>query len=212
MAKRKKLTPNQREYRKQITRLNRAIRRIEKAGYVFQEDISFEMPKRVTKKAIERLKSIKPKDLYQFTVRLNPETGEIIPGQEARIESARERARKAAETRRNNRENAMTFGQYQDTIIQNFKNYILGFPRSISERLISWINALIQQAGTEAVVTMLTNSPDVFREYLIRVSYDSETAVTEYAASMMEYLPDLSDQRKSDLMDQFEAEELGYDI
>ena len=212
MAKRKKLTPNQQEYRKQITRLNRAIRRIEKAGYVFQEDIIFEMPKRVTKKAIERLKAIKPKDLYQFTVRLYPETGEIIPGQEARTESARERARKAAETRRNNRENAMTFGQYQDTIIQNFKNYILGFPRSISERLISWINALIQQAGTEAVATMLTNSPDVFHEYLNRVSYDSETAVTEYAASMMEYLPDLSDQRKSDLMEQFEAEELGYDI
>ena len=59
---------------------------------------------------------------------------------------------------------------------------------------------------------MLTNSPYVFHEYLNRVSYDSETAVTEYAASMMEYLPGLSDQRKSDLMDQFEAEELGYDI
>ena len=50
MANRKKQTENQKAYQKERRRLLQAVRRAEKQGYIFPEDIVPELPKRVTKK------------------------------------------------------------------------------------------------------------------------------------------------------------------
>ena len=52
MAKRKKKTENQKAYQKERRRLLQAVRRAEKQGYIFPEDIVPELPKRVTKKQL----------------------------------------------------------------------------------------------------------------------------------------------------------------
>ena len=57
-------TPNQKAYNKEVRRLTNAIKRGEKQGLIFPEDMLPEMPKRVTQKRIQELKKIKPKDLY----------------------------------------------------------------------------------------------------------------------------------------------------
>lgn len=62
--KRSKLTPLQTEYKKQQERINRFIKRAEKRGYTFQEGIVPEMPKRVTRKALEEIKRINAPKLY----------------------------------------------------------------------------------------------------------------------------------------------------
>lgn len=62
----RKKTENQKAFEKERRRLLRAVRRAEKKGYIFSKDIVPVRPKRVTKKAIERIKSIKPKDLYNM--------------------------------------------------------------------------------------------------------------------------------------------------
>lgn len=57
-------TPNQKAYNKEVRRLTNAIKRGEKQGLIFPEDMLPEMPKRVTQKRVQELKKIKPKDLY----------------------------------------------------------------------------------------------------------------------------------------------------
>ena len=101
MAKNKKQTPLQLEYKKQVKRLKQAISRLEKRGYIFHEDIIPEKPKRITRKTVERLKKIKTIDLYEKAEKLDIETGELIPGTEARKRERSEAAKKSAKTRKN---------------------------------------------------------------------------------------------------------------
>ena len=56
---RRKLTKNQIEYNKQVRRIKNFIKRAEKRGYEFNEDILPKTPKRITKQAIKRLEGIK---------------------------------------------------------------------------------------------------------------------------------------------------------
>lgn len=65
----KKLTKNQQEYQKQIARLKRAIRKLEKEGYKFTEDIIPKVPQRVTKKSLQQISSIKPKQLKELATK-----------------------------------------------------------------------------------------------------------------------------------------------
>ena len=96
--------------------------------------------------------------------------------------------------------------------IQRFKTYILGFPPAISEMIMPLINTLIREQGEDAVAIALENMPEQFHEYLHRNAYDSGTAISDFASSLIEYLPDVSIQYKKDLMDRFEYHELGYMI
>ena len=84
MAKRKKRTPNQIEFQKQRRRLQQIIRRGEKKGYEFEQNLVPDMPKRVTKKQLEKIKGIKAEQLYNKAVYIDYTTGEIKPAQEQR--------------------------------------------------------------------------------------------------------------------------------
>ena len=65
MAKRNKKTENQKAYQKERRRLLQAVNRAKKQGYIFPENIIPSIPKRVTKKSLERIQLLKPKDLYK---------------------------------------------------------------------------------------------------------------------------------------------------
>lgn len=105
MAKnRRTYTPLQQEYRKQQKRIQNFIRRAEKRGYQFEENLVPEMPKRVTKQAIERIKSIKPKILYKSAVYGGEASqGEVVQGLEGRKLERKASAQKAKATREYNR-------------------------------------------------------------------------------------------------------------
>ena len=100
MAKRKKQTENQKVYQKERRRLLQAVRRAEKQGYIFPEDVVPELPKRVTKKQLEKIQKIKPKDLYKKAEFVYKETGEIIPAEQRKQEVKQEATIKAKETRK----------------------------------------------------------------------------------------------------------------
>lgn len=100
MAKRKKQTENQKAYQKERRRLLQAVRRAEKQGYIFPEDIVPELPKRVTKKQIEYIKSIKPSDLYKQAEFVYKETGEVVPAEQRKQEVKQEAIKKSKETRK----------------------------------------------------------------------------------------------------------------
>ena len=65
MAKRKKRTENQKAYQKERRRLLQAVRRAEKQGYIFPEDVVPQLPKRETTKQLENIQTIKPKQVYR---------------------------------------------------------------------------------------------------------------------------------------------------
>lgn len=100
MVKRKKQTENQKAYQKERRRLLQAVRRAEKQGYIFPEDIVPELPKRVTKKQLEKVQKTKPKQLYKKAEFVYKETGEIVPAEQRKQEVKQEAIRKAKETRK----------------------------------------------------------------------------------------------------------------
>ena len=100
MAIKKKKTENQKAFQKERKRLQQAIRRGEKNGYIFPEDIVPSLPKRVTKKQLEKIKAIKPSDLYSIAVYLYEDTGEIVPAEQRRKEVLKQGIEKAKQTRK----------------------------------------------------------------------------------------------------------------
>ena len=100
MTKRKKLTENQKAYQKERRRLLQAVSRGKKQGYIFPEDVVPELPKRVTKKRLEKIQKIKPKDLYKKAVFVYEQTGEVVPTEQRRQEVKQEPIIKAKETRK----------------------------------------------------------------------------------------------------------------
>lgn len=100
MAKRNKRTENQKAYQKERRRLLQAVRRAKKQGYIFPEDIVPELPKRVTKKRLEKIQKIKPKQLYKKAKFIYQETGEIVPAEKRKQEVKQQAIIKAKETRK----------------------------------------------------------------------------------------------------------------
>ena len=104
MIKRKKRTENQKAFQKQRKRLLQAVRRAEKQGYVFSDDIVPKMPKRVTKKQLNKITNLKPKDLYKNAEWVDRETGEIFSAKERKEEVKRIGIEKAKETKKRKKE------------------------------------------------------------------------------------------------------------
>lgn len=80
---RKNKTPLQKEYFKQRRRLQSDIYRGRKLGYTFEENTIPKIPKKITKKSVERLSKLKPSDLYKKSY-FTTETGKKIKGTTAR--------------------------------------------------------------------------------------------------------------------------------
>lgn len=91
---RKKQTENQKAFQKQRQRLLQAIRRAEKKGYIFEENLVPNIPKRVTKKALEGIRATKPDELYKKARFLDVETGELTDAQEHRKQVRKEAYKK----------------------------------------------------------------------------------------------------------------------
>ena len=100
MANRNKQTENQKAFQKERRRLLQAVRRAEKQGYIFPEDVVPELRKRVTKKQLENIQKIKPKQLYKKAEFVYQETGEIVPAEQRKQEVKQEAIIKAKETRK----------------------------------------------------------------------------------------------------------------
>jgi hypothetical protein len=103
MAKRKKQTENQKAFQKERRRLLQAVRSGEKQGYIFPEDVVPELPKRVTKKQLEKIQKTKSKQLYKKAEFVYQETGEVVPAEQRKQEVKQEAIRKAKETRKRNK-------------------------------------------------------------------------------------------------------------
>lgn len=78
----KRLTPNQAAWNKEFKRIQRFIKNASKRGFTFE--IEIEKPSRITKKQLEKIKALKPKELYKYAEYIIPETGEKVTGTQGR--------------------------------------------------------------------------------------------------------------------------------
>lgn len=216
MAKRK-LTPIQQQYRKERRRIQNAMNRLEKQGYVLPEDLLPSMPKKVTQASINRLKKINTEAIYKKSVRLDTETGETTPGIVARDKARSQRAKEAARRRSFKQEYVSpqfyteppqytTFPSGADIIISNFRSDVIGrFPESAGPILNRWLDGLLAQQDKEDVANMLETAAanGVVIDY--KVAYNTE-ALMGAIADFMDYL-DTTSGFKQDLMDTLEFEE-----
>lgn len=116
MAKRKrKKSQSQLAYEKQEKRIKQFIRRAEKRGYMFEEGIIPQRPKRYTQAKVRELEKLTPKELYKHSVYGGAITeGEEFPGEIGRQFENVMRSRKAAETRKANKEAERRFWTQED--------------------------------------------------------------------------------------------------
>lgn len=215
--KKNKLTKNQIAFKKQVTRIKNFIRRATKRGYEFSDNVIPSMPKRVTKKSIEKIKNIKPKDLYSKASYLDKSTGEIVSGSIGRKIERNLSTQKAKETRKNNNNkrhsnNNKNYITYETVIMKNFYEYIKSFTSNkIRDSLYGMIKTLEHEQGRTEVAKALQNMPLQFHEILARCGYDSDKAIMEFETSFLEYFPNVSEQYKKDLMEKLEYNEMGYE-
>ena len=215
--KKNKLTKNQIAFKKQVTRIKNFIRRATKRGYEFSDNVIPNMPKRVTKKSIEKIKNIKPKDLYSKASYLDKSTGEIVSGSTGRKIERNLSTQKAKETRKNNNNkrhsnNNKNYITYETVIMKNFYEYIKSFTSNkIRDSLFGMIKTLEHEQGRTEVAKALQNMPLQFHEILARCGYDSDKALMEFETSFLEYFPNVSEQYKKDLMEKLEYNEMGYE-
>ena len=215
--KKNKLTKNQIAFKKQVTRIKNFIRRATKRGYEFSDNVIPTMPKRVTKKSIEKIKNIKPKDLYSKASYLDKSTGEIVSGSTGRKIERNLSKQKAKETRKNNNNkrhsnNNKNYITYETVIMKNFYEYIKSFTSNkIRDSLYGMIKSLEHEQGRTEVAKALQNMPLQFHEILARCGYDSDKALMEFETSFLEYFPNVSEQYKKDLMEKLEYNEMGYE-
>lgn len=216
MAKRK-LTPIQQQYRKERRRIQNAMNRLDKQGYVLPEDLLPPIPKKVTQASINRLKKITSESIYKKSKKLDFETGEAIPGIVARDKARSQRAKEAARRRSFKQEYVSpqfyteppqytTFPSGADIIISNFRSDVIGrFPESAGPILNRWLDGLLAQQDKEDVANMLETAAanGVVIDY--KVAYNTE-ALMGAIADFMDYLETTSG-FKQDLMDTLEFEE-----
>lgn len=101
MAKAK--SPIQTQYYKQRARIQHAIRRLERQGYIINYELP-SIPKKITLKSVVSLAKITPTAIRKKSQYVSPETGEVKSGTQAFKEQRSESARKAAQTRRQAKE------------------------------------------------------------------------------------------------------------
>ena len=225
MAKRKsKQTPNQRAYAKQVKRIKQFIRRAEKRGYQFSENVLSQQPKRITQASIRKLAQLTPEKLYQKAVYGGEATGgEIVKGTEGIKLERKVRAQKAVQTRKyrlaeSRQEPTNTPGFvppenisedisfFDATVISGFRAHVRQFNERASELLLGWLDRILHTNDVHDVAIMLNDGAEGGLIVTYQIVY-SQDKLTQYMSEMLDYLPEAGPLFKAEIMDAMEEEE-----
>lgn len=224
MAKRRKQTPAERAYSKQVKRIKQFISRAEKRGYLFSEDALPQRPKRVTQASVRKLAKLTPDKLYQKAVYGGLVTeGEIVSGLEGVKLERSFRAKKAAETRKyrlaepaqeptntpgfvppENISEDVSF--FDAVVITGFKTHVRQFNEHASNLLLLWLDRILATNDAHDVATMLNDGAEAGLIVTYQIVY-SQDKLTQYMSEMLNYLPEAGQLFKAEIMDAMEQEE-----
>ena len=216
MAKRKKLTENQKAWNKEARRINRFIRNARKRGYEFPEFQPLTRPKKVTAKSIQKLKAITPQTLYKSAQYVDINTGEVMSGTEGRtLERSRaakrgiDRKRWEAENKGKYKNGQPDYTRFTDVIIRDYTRQILRFPHKVAQLVLEALRNAIEKSGRDEVAKAIVTKSESLSDFLNRSAYfgDSIAAIMAYCTAMFGDLPGVDESIAQELHDLSEGEE-----
>ena len=205
MAKRRKQTPAERAYSKQVKRIKQFISRAEKRGYQFSEDVLPQRPKRVTQASVRKLAKLTPEKLYQKAVYGGLATGgEIVP------ETRKYRLAEPVQEPTNTHgfvppENISEDTSFFDAVvISNWYGTLETFSNGEAYGLLrSWMGNTVRTEGTHNTAIMLQDGAENGHLLTWEVVYKHDNAVL-YIGYMLDYLPDEGVLYKEEMLDKIE--------
>lgn len=224
MAKRRKQTPAERAYYKQVKRIKQFIRRAEKRGYQFSEDVLPQKPKRITQASVRKLAKLTPEKMYQKAVYGGLASGgEIVPATVGIKLERKVRAQKAVQTRKyrlaeptqeptntpgfippENISEDQSF--FDKVVISGFKQHVRQFNEYASNLLLSWLDRILATNDEHDVAIMLNDGAEAGVIVTYQIVY-SQDKLTQYMSEMLDYLPEAGTLFKAEMMDAIEQEE-----
>lgn len=183
----KRLTPNQTAWDKEFKRIQRFIKDASKRGFTF--DVEIEKPTRITKKRLEEIRSLKPKELYKQATYIIPETGEEVTGTEGRFY---ERSQAQLKSKRNiPRESKLVLNAILQQLNAwkpdySMRGWMKQKKMSDRDELDNMLAAFITEKGEDQAALILQQNADRVNNAIFIILYDSndesvKIAFTEFA-------------------------------
>lgn len=205
----------EREYNKQIRRIERRRKEMEQLGYVAEDVKIPAKPKKVTEGTIRRLKKITPKFIRENSRIVSFETGEVAnPNTKAAERIAKENAILAAENintqtdkekRRKDKDSKDNLPNMEDMIISNFLSLMAQLPEPIYITIQNVLARQIKNRGKALVAEALHEMPEHIQNGLLACTRPSDVGMIEFETYMYKYLP-LTDYEKKIIYETLESE------
>lgn len=141
----------------------------------------------------------KPKEVQQQT--LEPE--EIVPDIEPDIEPEPEPYRPQEPTRPHPPEVNESTSFYSETIIRMYKQELKNYPQHAEPLINAWLDSLIEKYGIDDVAQMIQEASASGIILTYEIAYDVYK-IHAYIAEMLNYLPEMTPEWASDVLDAFD--------
>lgn len=192
----KKITQTQKDYKKQRRRVQQAVKKLEKIGYIFDENVVPKIPKKITKASVQRLAKITPEKLREKSEYIIGE--EVVKYKTHKKEIRQEIKRVRQELKK---EKEKPFIDYVPTVsyIDKFRETVINsipdsreFYHGRNETktfkdfsgykniIISLLDDSIAQNGEQYVERLLEENADTLSDYIEGAQYDSDENRVEH--------------------------------
>lgn len=193
----------EREYNKQLRRIERCKKELEQLGYITSDIKEYKRPKRITEASIRKLKKVTPSFIREHARIVSFESGEIAnPKTKASKRIANENAILASENvqtkppkRHKDSKPKEAPPNMDDTIINNFLALMSELPQPIYQVIKMALARQINNKGKGFVAQALHDMPDGMQNDLLLAKTPSDSAIIGFETYLYEYLP-ISDYEK----------------
>lgn len=163
------------EYNRNRKRIQAAIRRLEKRGYLLPEDILPPKPSKITKRELRRLEKINLESIYAKATYVDPSTGEFERGKESR--------RLERQTRKESK-----YPDFNTIVIDRFLEHVDStFQPRFRSYIKVWLKKLRHQYGDQQAARVLEEGA----QSALWPSYESVSdldLVLSKLAAMLDYM------------------------
>lgn len=131
---------------------------------------------------------------------INVDTGEIVDIKKG----TKSEQNRIEEQKENNKQNYNSDYFKSNGIIGGFKLELNNIPSRIASKINDLLYKVELEIGTEELAYALEQQTESILEICIRLAYDSDSVMEEFSSSLLNYLPNASEQWKKDTMEEWE--------
>ena len=141
---------------------------------------------------------------------IDNETGDILTidvdsGEVVDIKKGTKSKQKRVEKQKeNNKQNYNSDYFKSSGIIGGFKLELNNIPSRIASKINDLLYKVELEIGTEELAYSLEQQSESILEICIKLAYDSDSVLEEFSSSLLNYLPNASEQWKKDTMEEWE--------